>query len=114
MKTTEIFADNNHDILRKALRNFTVKSEGADGVGSSSWISTEFSYNDNDWYSVNVDESRDEENICGNLFITVYKCHPEWGVSIIAENDCHYDDWGERTEILARELTECIGIIEMD
>lgn len=112
MNTTDNFAMTNHDALRKVLRKFTVTDGGADGMGTLSNLSTEFSYNGNLEYSVVVDETRDEENCHGTLFITLYYTNPEWGVCIAAENECRYNGMSERTEILARELVECVGIIE--
>ena len=112
MQTPDSFTMNGRDALRKVLRKFTVTDEGADGMGTLSNLSTEFSYNDNPWYSVVVDESRDEENCYGILFITLYYTNPEWGVCIAADNECRYNGMHERTEILARELVECVGIIE--
>lgn len=112
MNTTDNFAINNHDALRKVLRKFTVTDEGADGIGATSTIVTEFSYNANDWYSVNVCEIRDEEDCHGIFDIALYYTHPEYGTYTIAENDCRYYSMSERTEILARELIECVGIIE--
>lgn len=115
MKTTEMFARNNRDTMRKALRKFTVKNESVceDDTTIVS-KSIELVYKHNNWYSVTIDEVCND-NICyGNLYITLYQSHPEWGASIIAEEDCHYKNIGERTEIIARELIECIGIIELD
>lgn len=112
MKTTDIFARNNHDALRKVLRKFTVTDEGADGMGTRSNLTTELSYKAHDWYSVRIYEVRDEENCCGTLFIYLSYSHPERGVSTIAENECGYSSMCERTKILARELIECVGIIE--
>ena len=114
MKTTDNFAMTNHDALGKVLRGFTVTNEDADGMGTLSNLATEFSYNGNSEYSVVVSETRDEENCYGILFITLYYTHPEWGVYTIAENECRYSSMSERTEILARELMECVGIIELD
>lgn len=113
MNTTDNFAMTNHDALRKVLRKFTVTDEGADGMGTLSNLSTEFSYNGNSEYSVVVDETRNEENCYGILFITLYHTHPEYGTYTIAENECRYSSMSERTEILARELIECVGIIEL-
>lgn len=112
MKTTDDFATTGYDALRKVLRKFTVTNEGADGMGTMSNLTTEFSYNKNPWYSVVVDETRDEENCYGFLSITLYYTHPEWGVYIKAEKDDRYSSMHERTEILAHELIECVGIIE--
>lgn len=112
MNTTDIFARNYSDALRKVLRKFTVTDEGADGIGTKSCISMRLTYKAHDWYSVSVYEIRDEENCCGTLFIDLYHSHPEWGVSTIAENECGYGSMCERTKILARELIECVGIIE--
>ena len=112
MNTTDNFAMTAHDALRKVLRKFTVTDEGADGMGTMSNLTTEFSYNGNSEYSVVVDETRDDENCHGILFITLYYAHPEWGTYTIAENECRYSSMGERTEILAHELMECVGIIE--
>lgn len=112
MKTTDI-CGTNRDFLRKVMRNFTIESEGADGIGSTSWYSTKLIYMWNDWYSVSIDEQRDEDSARGKLFITLYESHPELGVSILAEDECNYESMRERTEILARELVECIGIIEI-
>ena len=114
MKTTDIFASNYNDALWKVLRKFTVTDEGADGMGTLSNLSTEFSYNGNSEYSVVVDETRDEENCHGILFITLYHTHPEWGTYTIAENECRYSSMSERTVILTCELIECVGIIELD
>lgn len=114
MKATDNFAMTGHDALRKVLRKFTVTDEDADGMGTLSNLATEFSYNSNSEYSVVVLETRDEENCYGILFITLYYTHPEWGVYTIAENECRYSSMSERTEILARELMECVGIIELD
>lgn len=114
MKTTDNFAMTNHDALRKVLRKFTVTDEDADGMGALSNLATEFSYNSNSEYSVVVLETRDEENCRGILFVTLYYTHPEWGVYTIAENECRYSSMSERTEILAHELIECVGIIELD
>lgn len=112
MQTPDSFTMNGTDALRKVLRKFTVTDEGADGMGTLSNLSTEFSYNGNSEYSVVVDETRDEENCHGILFVTLYYTNPEWGVCIAAENECRYNGMSERTEILARELVECVGIIE--
>ena len=112
MKTTDNFAMTANDALWKVLWKFTVTDEGDDGVGTLSNISTEFSYNGNSEYSVVVEETRDEENCYGILYITLYHTHPEWGTYTIAENECRYNGMGERTEILAHELIECVGIIE--
>ena len=112
MNTTDNFAMTDHDALRLVMQKFTVTDEGADGMGTLSNISTEFSYNGNSEYSVIVDETRDEENCYGILFITLYYTHPEWGTYTIAEDERRYNGMGERTEILARELMECVGIIE--
>lgn len=112
MNTTDNFAMTNHDALRLVLQKFTVTDEGADGIGTISTIVTKFSYNANDWYSVNVCEIRNEENCYGVLDITLYYTHPEWGTYTIAEDERRYNGMDERTEILARELMECIGIIE--
>ena len=114
MNTTDNFASDSHEAMRKVLRKFTVKDEGADGIGTTSTIVTEFSYNANDWYSVNVCEIRDEENCYGVLDIALYYTHPEYGVYTIAENESRYNSMKERTEILTRELIECVGIIEID
>lgn len=112
MNTTDNFAYTNTDALRLVMQKFTVTDEGADGMGTLSNLTTEFSYNGNSEYSVVVDETRDEENCHGILFITLYYTHPEWGVYTIAENECRYGSMGEHTEILAHELMECVGIIE--
>lgn len=112
MKTTDNFAMTNHDALRLVLQKFTVTDEGADRISTISTIVTKFSYNANDWYSVNVCEIRNEEHCYGVLDIVLYYTHPEYGTYTIAENECRYNGMGERTEILARELMECVGIIE--
>lgn len=114
MNTTDEFATTCNDALWKVLRKFTVTNEDADGVGTLSNLATEFSYNGNSEYSVVVSETRDEENCHGILFITLYYTHPEWGVYTIAENECRYSSMSERTKILAHELMECVGIIELD
>lgn len=113
MKTTDIYGTN-RNFLRKVWRNFTIESESADGVDSATWYSAKLVYMWNDWYSVSINERRDENSARGKLFITLYKSHPEWGVSILAEDKFNYESMRERTEILARELVECIGIIEID
>lgn len=117
MKTTDNFASCKRDAMLKILRKFTVKDGGADGIvttSATSTIATEFLYNDNPWYSVHVDEIRDEENCYGVLSFTLYLNHPEWGTYIIAEEDCRFASWAERMEIMVNEFIQCIGIIELD
>lgn len=110
MNTTDNFARNYNDALRKVLRKFTVTDSELEPFGSKSYINTRLSYKKDDDYSVSLVEVCDVANCNGLLLITVYKSHPEWGVSILAENECRYEH--NRAKILARELMECVGIIE--
>lgn len=114
MKTTDNFASCKRDAMRKVMRKFTRESFEREeyGVCGKSAITASYTYNADDWYSVYICEIRNEENCYGIFNIAIFYNHPEWGTYTIAENNCRYVGMGESTEILARELMECIGIIE--